>query len=208
MNSIVFTVVRGLLFVKRRIKTTFWRWYHLQYCLANNVVFDDINTISFNGHSVLSISPKSKVHIGNGFINNSGVENGIGNECYSKIHVADNAELYIGEHCGISNTVIQCTTRIVIGDRVRIGNGSMLMDSDFHSLDWTKRTYYDKHSDEPIKCSPISIGHNVFIGARTIICKGVCIGEHSIIAAGSVVTKSVPPDEMWGGAPAKFIKKV
>jgi acetyltransferase-like isoleucine patch superfamily enzyme len=48
----------------------------------------------------------------------------------------------------------------------------------------------------------------VFIGARCIILKGVTIGEKSIVAAGSVVTKNIPEGEVWGGNPAKFIKKI
>lgn len=54
----------------------------------------------------------------------------------------------------------------------------------------------------------IKIGNNVFIGAHTIICKPVTIGDDVVIAAGSVVTKDVPSGEMWGGVPAKFIKKL
>ena len=53
----------------------------------------------------------------------------------------------------------------------------------------------------------VVIGRNVFIGAMSIICQQVNIGDHAIIAAGSVVTKNVPPMEIWGGVPAKFIKK-
>ena len=58
------------------------------------------------------------------------------------------------------------------------------------------------------KTAPIRIGNHVFIGARCIIGKGITIGEKSIVAAGSVVTKNIPPKEMWGGNPAKFIKPI
>ena len=53
---------------------------------------------------------------------------------------------------------------------------------------------------------PIVVGNNVFIGVRSIIMPGVHIGDRCIIAAGSVVTKDVPPNQVWGGVPAKFIK--
>lgn len=52
------------------------------------------------------------------------------------------------------------------------------------------------------------IEDNVFIGARCIILKGVTIGENSIVGAGSVVTKSIPANEIWAGNPAKFIRKI
>ncbi|TXH20812.1 MAG: acyltransferase [Chitinophagaceae bacterium] len=53
----------------------------------------------------------------------------------------------------------------------------------------------------------VKIGDYVFIGAHTLITKPVTIGDYSIVAAGSVVTKDIPPCEVWGGVPAKFIKK-
>lgn len=53
----------------------------------------------------------------------------------------------------------------------------------------------------------VIIGNNVFIGANTIICKPVTIGDDSLIAAGSVITKDIPPGEVWGGVPAKFLKR-
>ncbi len=55
--------------------------------------------------------------------------------------------------------------------------------------------------------SSVLIKKNAFIGAHTIILKGVTVGERSIIGAGSVVTKSIPDDEVWAGNPAKRIRK-
>ncbi len=52
------------------------------------------------------------------------------------------------------------------------------------------------------------IGNNVRICAGAIIIGDVTVGDNSIVAAGAVVTKSIPPNEVWGGVPAKFIKKV
>ena len=55
------------------------------------------------------------------------------------------------------------------------------------------------------KFGNIQVGNNVFIGARSMILPNVEIGDDAIIAAGAVVTKSVPPGEVWGGVPAHFI---
>jgi len=57
------------------------------------------------------------------------------------------------------------------------------------------------------KRGKVKIGDYVFIGAHSIIAKPVSIGDYSIVAAGSVVTKDIPPCEIWGGVPARFIKK-
>ena len=106
----------------------------------------------------------------------------------------------------MTNTTIQCYQNITIGDYVNIGAGCLIMDSNFHSTDWHDRM--DRRKDTSMRINaPVHIGNVVFIGARSIICKGVTIGDHAMIAAGSVVVKDVPADEVWGGNPARFIKK-
>lgn len=57
------------------------------------------------------------------------------------------------------------------------------------------------------KLGVVKIGHACFIGANSIICNSVEIGDNSIVAAGAIVTKNIPPNEIWGGNPARFIKK-
>lgn len=54
----------------------------------------------------------------------------------------------------------------------------------------------------------VKLEENCFLGCNTIICAPITVGENSIVAAGSVVIKDVPPNELWGGVPAKFIKKL
>lgn len=53
----------------------------------------------------------------------------------------------------------------------------------------------------------IIIKRGAYIGANTIICKPVTIGENAIIGAGSIITKDIPANEVWAGNPAKFIRK-
>lgn len=88
----------------------------------------------------------------------------------------------------------------------KIGGGVCIYDTDFHSLDPILR-----NSAEDIKfrkTKAILIKENAFIGAHSIILKGVTIGKNSIVGAGSVVTKSIPDNQIWAGNPARFIKNI
>lgn len=175
--------------------------------LLNNKVKFNPSKCHFWGRTYLDIHNGSDITLGDYFVANSGINGGIdcGNGC--KIAVHKGAKLVIGKYSGMTNTIIQCHEEIIIGDHVNIGAGCMIMDSNFHSTDWRDRL--DRLKDiENHRNAPVKIGDVVFIGARSIICKGVTIGDHAMIAAGSVVTKNVPADEVWGGNPAKFIKKI
>jgi len=73
------------------------------------------------------------------------------------------------------------------------------MDNDFHRLEPERR-------NERPDSAPIILEDNVWLGARVIVLKGVTIGEGSVIGAGSVVTKDIPPRSLAVGMPAKVIK--
>ena len=93
--------------------------------------------------------------------------------------------------------------RIGAADYVEIGANSMLAtnvyitDSDWHDI-------YDRTSFG--KSSPVILKENVWVGDGAIVCKGVTIGENSIIGAGSVVLKDVPANVIAAGNPAKTVK--
>lgn len=124
-----------------------------------------------------------------------------------QIIIHPSAHFQIGDNSGVSQSSINCMKEITIGSHVKIGSGCLLMDSDFHSMDWRDRTIHTQDVRNA-KSSAIIIGDYVFIGAHSIITKGVTIGNRSVIAAGSVVVKDIPSDELWGGNPAKFIRKL
>lgn len=84
-----------------------------------------------------------------------------------------------------------------------IGSGVLITDSDAHPIH-----PQDRDINSKIKTSPINIEDEVFIGARSIILKGVTIGKGSVIGAGSVVTKSIPPMVIAAGNPAKIITEI
>lgn len=128
---------------------------------------------------------------------------------FLEIKVQRKGKLFIGMNFGISPSSVHVWESIHIGSYVNIGAGCLIMDTDFHSLDPILRS--SPEGGEPgqyVRTCPIEIEDYAFIGARSIIGKGVTIGENSIIASGSVVVKSVPKNEVWGGNPAKFIRKI
>jgi acetyltransferase-like isoleucine patch superfamily enzyme len=116
------------------------------------------------------------------------------------------AVLKIGENVGISQTALICHTSIKILNNVKIGGGACIYDTDFHPISPMLRRQ-SKDIQYKAKASVI-IEDNVFIGAHSLVLKGVTIGENSIIGAGSVVTKNVPPNQIWAGNPAKFIRSI
>lgn len=83
-----------------------------------------------------------------------------------------------------------------------IGSGTKIFDTDFHSVLYEDRL----NGDRNVTSAPVHICEGAFIGACSIILKGVTIGKHSVIGAGSVVTKDVPDNEIWAGNPAKYVK--
>lgn len=103
----------------------------------------------------------------------------------------------------MSATNINCAESIMIGSHVLIGAGCLITDSNHHSLDWKERCL---KGDKNIKNAPIKICDYVFIGAKSIVLKGVTIGEKSIIAAGSVVVNDIPANCIAGGNPCRVIK--
>lgn len=122
-----------------------------------------------------------------------------------KLLVYDAATLSIDGNVYMSNAVIVATKKIEIGNNVMIGGGVTIVDSDFHTMDYS---CWGTPMDEMLmKRSPVKIGNNVFIGMNSIILKGVNIANGAVIAAGSVVNKDIPANEIWGGNPVRFINK-
>ena len=67
----------------------------------------------------------------------------------------------------------------------------------------------DKTRDKnEAKKAKVTIGNNVFIGSHSTILKGVIIGDNAVVGACSLVSKDIPANEIWGGNPITFIKKI
>lgn len=159
----------------------------------------------FNSTPKLQINRSGKLSIGKNVTFNSYTDHSWNSNC--KLLVLKDAKLSIGNDSGMNGVMVYCSKRVTIGDNVKIGGGTRISDSNHHSLDYLKRR--DANQDAANAMSlPVTIGNDVFIGANCYIGKGVTIGDRSIIAAGSVVVKPIPHDEIWGGNPAKLIKQI
>jgi acetyltransferase-like isoleucine patch superfamily enzyme len=113
---------------------------------------------------------------------------------------------------GVGDVIIGDRTRIGIGcvviGPVKVGNDVMFAQNIVVS--GLNHGYQDLSlppSLQPIETKPIIIEDEVWIGANSVITAGVTLGKHSVVAAGSVVTKSVPPNCVVAGNPAKILKQ-
>ncbi|OBQ55631.1 acyltransferase [Tamlana sp. s12] len=119
--------------------------------------------------------------------------------CYIEAR-SKKASIFFGNNIHINNAVsIVSEKKIIIKDNVLIGHSCTIMDSNFHDLTANNRTSTDPDPQEVI------IGRNVFIGNKVTVLKGVVLGENTVVAACSVVTKSFPSNVVIGGNPAKII---
>lgn len=177
--------------------------------LRNLIVLNIYNVkigVDWKINGRIIIANAGEIVIGMKFYANSGRHfNPIGGDAILRMMVRNGGSLIIGNEVGISNSTIVCWDRVEIGDFVYIGGGCKIWDTDFHSIDPIERRH---DGDKSVKTAPIKIGNYAFIGACSIILKGVAIGNNSIVGAGSVVTKSIPDNEIWAGNPARFIKSV
>ena len=98
------------------------------------------------------------------------------------------------------NVSLTAKRNILIGNECMFGNNVVIVDHDHNvSVGIEKIDYIEED---------IVINDYCWIGANVTITKGVSIGCHSVVAANSVVNKSIPEGEMWGGVPAKKIKSI
>lgn len=123
-------------------------------------------------------------------------------------------KVYMGKHSKIGqNVFLRSADKIVLGDYSAVANNTVISDNNNHPVNPKDRMImrltppgsYERswrHSDH----APIIIGKNVWIGEYCRICKGVTIGDGSVVAANAVVTKDVPANCIVAGNPARIVK--
>ena len=139
--------------------------------------------------------------------------------CYAGVSFAIgvNGSCKIGDFTLLNGALIMAEERIEIGNHVLISWNVGIADSDFHPIDAAQRKidtyalapYYKDRPERPkLKAAPVIIEDGAWIGMNAGMLKGVTIGENSVVAAGAVVSKSVPANVVVAGNPAVIVKQL
>jgi acetyltransferase-like isoleucine patch superfamily enzyme len=152
--------------------------------------------------------PKGDYHFGRGFDLRYSADGRL--ELHAPLYVDDyvcikcKGRLAIGERTYINrNVMIACREEILIGTGVVIANNVSIYDHDHRYADPTL-----PYGVQGYRTGRVSIGNNVWLGAGAVVLRGVSIGDGAVIGAGAVVVKDVPAAEIWGGVPARLIRRV
>lgn len=111
-------------------------------------------------------------------------------------------DVMIGDHTriGLHNTIIG---PVIIGSHVNLAQGITVTALN-HNFDDSKK----RIDEQGVSTNAVVIEDDIWIGANAVILPGVTIGHHSVVAAGAVVTKDIPPHSLVAGIPAKVIKQI
>jgi acetyltransferase-like isoleucine patch superfamily enzyme len=148
--------------------------------------------------------PKSLVKIGAGCLIEGFV---VAETANSKITIGNNTLLG-------GRSLIDCAESITIGDDVLISYDCIIADADNHNVSFSKRKgdlqrwRSGVHDWSVVNKKPITIEDGAWIGARSIILKGVTIGKGAVVGMGTVVTKDVAPFTIVAGNPHRVIREI
>lgn len=132
----------------------------------------------------------------------------------SLVSEREGAHIIIGQNSFIGSSILASASRIEVGDDVLISWGCSIVDHNSHAVGWKQRRqdvknwYRDTKDWTYVSVAPVKIGNKCWIGLNVIVLKGVEIGEGAVVAAGSIVTKSVPPWTVVAGNPARVIREI
>jgi acetyltransferase-like isoleucine patch superfamily enzyme len=124
-------------------------------------------------------------------VGNCGFFSGVRLECWRNATIRIGTGTYLNR-----NTEIVAAESVTIGRDCKIARDVMIMDTDQHPI-----------PGAALVVRPVTIEDRVWIGARAIVLKGVTIGHDAIVAAGSVVTRDVPPRALAAGVPARVVRQ-
>lgn len=176
----------------RKLQRAYWLHSYQKMTFirkGEDVVLD--NRISFQGTEYMSLG--NNVYIGS----DSAVQ------CFDRYKGNTYSPvLTIGNNVSFTRRVtLYCAGGVSIGDNCLFGSDILITDENHGTLP------IGQYRENPLQVKAVAIGKNVWIGDKVVILPGVKIGDNAVIAAGSIVTKSVPEDTIVGGNPARVIKR-
>lgn len=184
--------LRGFLWLK------FYAWIYPHFCLGKNV--------QCWGRLMVWMGKGSSVEIGDGgWLVSDNARAGIALYSPVKLRACDGAQIILGEKVALNGTSITSRKRVVIEEGTIIAPNVIIVDTDFHKPWPPEQRFYGlgQENDREVR-----IGKNVWIGMNSLILKGVTIGDGAMVAAGSVVTRSVPANTLVAGVPAEVVRSL
>ncbi|MBK7708120.1 MAG: acyltransferase [Acidobacteria bacterium] len=167
----------------------------MEFGLVKNCTFGDVRFSTRRSVSTIVF--------GDGCIFRSDLDSnliGVAHPCIISTH-SPNAEIQVGNGCGFSGTSIGIKESLIVGNNVQVGANSCITDFDWHATDPA-----DRDNPDLILSRAVVIEDNVWLGLNCVVLKGVRIGKNSIIGAGSIVTRDIPPDSIAAGNPCRVLK--
>jgi len=117
----------------------------------------------------------------------------------------DAGRITIGKGVFLNQIVmVAALDAVTIGDHCGVANGCMITDADHRFVDPTRPFLHQGFTSK----GATTLGHNVWLGANSVVTGGVTIGERSVIGAGSVVTSDIPAGVIAAGAPARVLREI
>lgn len=199
-------MINSFIKVKRKVAKKCSTWMTRRMFKEQRIAFGP-NLIAV-GMPIVDQEPGSQITIGrNAILCSSDYSNPIGLNHRTVIRtLRSGANITIGNDVGISGASICAMSNVQIGNEVMLGVNVQISDTDFHPIKPEGRRFNKQPED--IGTAATTIEDNVWVGANSIVLKGVTIGKNSIIGAGSIVSSSIPPNCIAAGVPAKVIKRL
>ncbi|MDX8127148.1 acyltransferase [Methylomonas sp. OY6] len=202
IEKLILFAIRVKLFILKRC----WNYSGRIYLKAIGVI--TAGPPMLYGYPVITLKPKSKIILGEGVVlcsDSRFTDLGVCRPVVIRT-LRPGALVSIGNNTGLSGVAVCAAISVEIGSECLLGADVQIFDTDFHQVAANNRRF--NKSPENVKCAPVIIENNVFIGAGSKIMKGVKIGSNSVIGAGSVVTRDIPENSIAAGNPARVLGRV
>lgn len=176
-------MTKGFLFYVRSLTCS--AWFRFRGCQSSLVGCDgSLPSVELKGNGSVKIGTRFVVR---------------GRVARCEIAVGENGHIRIGDRVFLNQgVVIACTESIEIGDDSLIGDFCAIYDSNYHQID-------PHHVDKP---RPVVIGKNVWLGNGVLVLPGSSVGDHTVVAARSVVRGHLPPRVLAAGNPATVVREL